>query len=592
MCLFQCGPDRLHYNWTQYMDTITPENWQGGGGWSQIKFSLGSLFQQREYMNNIWTVSNVGLPLVRYRGCTFKFYRTPDIDYVVYYSTCQPMLDNVMLHATAQPSNMLMRQNKIIVKSLKTKPNGRLWVKKTIRPPEQMQNSWYFQKELCNEGLVLLTTTAIDLNRYYLNPKATSNCITLTCINVQVFRNHNFQQSGMGTALWQPNNDYFLYGSRNGASKVGDLIYLGQTKTFEAGKPMNSFNTEQEYLANKEKNFGNPFFYQYLNDNYSIYTSTNNLATSFLNKNNSLTNNHSYSLITQPLLRKVRYCPNKDTGNTNTVYLLKNTDNTNWDEPQDPDLTFSGFPLWTLFWGWTDWQVKFKKALRIHSDYLVVFKTNTIPEKMSAYCPLDDSYIHGNPPYQKEGFNPDDWDKWYPSQRYQMMSIEHICKTGPAVAKTDRNSIEAHCYYKFRFNWGGCPKDIQNINDPCQQPDYPVPHQELQTPEAQDPETSPTKETYEFDFRRDTITPKAAERLKKDSKTTISLPTDTNKCSTVPTKRRRETLEKEDEASTEEEEQAPLQQQLNKLKQHRLLLKQRINRLISQTPNLKYSQGT
>lgn len=146
MCLVQCGPDRLHFNWTQYMDTVTPEKWQGGGGWSQIKFSLGSLFQQREYMNNYWTVSNVGLPLTRYRGCTFKFYRAKDIDYIVYYTTCQPMLDNVMLHATAQPANMLMRKNKIIVKSQRTKPNGKLWVKKELDHQNKCKTDGTFKK--------------------------------------------------------------------------------------------------------------------------------------------------------------------------------------------------------------------------------------------------------------------------------------------------------------------------------------------------------------------------------------------------------------------------------------------------------------
>nr|UGV38175.1 MAG: ORF1 [TTV-like mini virus] len=591
MCLLQCGPDRLHFNWTQYMDTVTPEKWQGGGGWSQIKFSLGSLFQQREYMNNYWTVSNVGLPLTRYRGCTFKFYRAKDIDYIVYYTTCQPMLDNVMLHATAQPANMLMRKHKIIVKSQRTKPNGKLWVKKRIRPPEQMQNRWYFQKELCNEGLLLLTTTLIDLDRYYLNPDACSNSITLTCINVTAFTNHNFQQSGMGTVDWTPNHNYWLYGARPGATLVKHLIYLGQTKTNEAGKEMSGFSNITEYRRNSNVNFGNPFHHRYLDDSYSIYSSAHNLEWCFQNSNKDkkITDAGSgFTEYTQYLLRKVRYCPNKDTGSTNTIYLLKNTDNSNWDPPADPDLKFSGFPLWTLFWGWTDWQVKLKKALRIHQDYIVCFQTNVINEKMTCYCPLDDSYIHGNPPYQTEGFNPQDWDIWYPSQRYQMMSIENICKTGPGVAKTSTKSLEAHCYYKFYFNWGGCPKDIQNINDPCQQPDYPVPHLELQGPETEDPETmSPTKELYKFDWRRDTLTAKATERLKKDSKSSILISTDTNRSDTQPTTTRSETFEKEDEASTEEEDQTPLQQQLQQLRQHRQLLKQRINRLITQTPSIK-----
>nr|UGV38282.1 MAG: ORF1 [TTV-like mini virus] len=588
ICLYQCGPDRLHFNWTQYMQTITPEHWQGGGGWSQIKFSLGSLYQQHQYMSNVWTKSNVGLPLVRYQGCQFKFYRNLDMDYIVWYTNCLPMLDNVMLHATAQPSNMLMRKHKIIVKSLKTKPNGKLFVKKRIRPPQIMQNHWYFQKELCNEGLVMITVTPIDFHRYYLNPDACSNSITLTCINTSLFKNHNFQQSGLGTTIWSPSNDYYLYGATQEPHTVKDLIYLGQTRTNEPGKPLSSETNLSEYKRKYATTFGNPFFHMYTNDTYLVYTSKHNLDTTWNKKEQSFDSlKHEYSPIAQPILQKVRYCPGKDTGSTNEIYLLKVTDFTNWDPPADPDLKFSGFPLWTLFWGWTDWQVKLKKATQIYANYIVCFKTNCITEKLQAYCPLDDSYIHGNSPYQKEFFNPQDWDIWWPSQRYQMTSIDNICKTGPGVAKTSNKSLEAHCNYTFFFKWGGCPKTVEHINDPCEQPDYPIPHTELQTPETQDPETSPTKELYKFDFRRDQITPSAAKRLKKDSKSSTFLSTDTNRCNTDPAPQTTETFEKEDEASSEEEEKTSLEQQLQYLRQHRKQLRLRINKLISHTPNIK-----
>nr|UGV38021.1 MAG: ORF1 [TTV-like mini virus] len=588
ICLYQCGPDRLHFNWTQYMQTVTPEYWQGGGGWSQIKFSLGSLYQQHEFMSNIWTKSNVALPLVRYYGCTFKFYRNLDIDYIVWYSTCLPMLDNVMLHATAQPANMLMRKHKIIVKSLRTKPNGPLYVKKRIRPPQIFQNHWYFQKELCNEGLLLLTTTPIDLQRYYLNPESCSNSITLTCINPSLFQNHNFQQSGLGTRVWSPSNDYYLYGAIQEPHKVGDLIYLGQTRTNEPGKSINTAKDLNAYKKDFPTNFGNPFFHRYTDDTYIVYSSLKSLDETWNLKDQLFeTHKNTYSPISQPILQKVRYCPGKDKGDTNTIYLIKVTDYSNWDPPADPDLKFSGFPLWTLFWGWTDWQKKLKKAINIHSDYLVCFQTGTITEKLKAYCPLDDSYIHGNSPYQKDNFNIQDWDIWWPSERYQMTSIENICKTGPGVAKTTSKSLEAHCNYTFFFKWGGCPKQIENITDPCNQPDYPIPHTELQTPEAQDPETDPTKELYKFDFRRDTITPTAAKRLKKDTKTSTFISTDTNKCNSEPTIQDIQTFEKENETSSEEEEKAPLQQQLELLRHHRKSLRLRINRLISHTPSIK-----
>nr|UGV36889.1 MAG: ORF1 [TTV-like mini virus] len=588
ICLFQCGPRRLHFNWTQYMQTVTPEKWEGGGGWSQLKFSMGSLYQQHEFMHNIWTYSNVQLPLCRYKGCMFKFYRTENVDYIVNYEICLPMLDNVEKHAMAQPFNMLKSRHKILVKSKRTCTNGKLYKKKFIRPPEQLKNSWYFQSELCNEGLVMITASAIDLNRFYLNPQSYSNSITLTCINPVVFTNHNFQQSQLGTTDWRPNANWYLYGLINGGNTVGDLCYLGQTKTREPGKPLNTLK-DTDLHKNTNVNWGNPFYFRYLLDDYPIYTSQKNIKEAYTLKGTTLKDNENFSKITMPILVKVRYTPGKDTGLGNIIYLIRNTDpNTGWDPDRDIDLQFSGYPLWTLFWGWTDWQRKLKKATRIESDWLVCFRSDFCDKKLSVYCPIDDSYIHGNSPYQTEHFNIDDWDKWYPSERWQMVSIEDICKTGPGVAKTSSTSIEAHCGYCFYFKFGGCPKDLPNVTDPCQQQHYPVPHYQLQGPETQDPATAPQTETWEFDFRRDTITKTASKRLKKDFTTTTLLPTDGNKLQPEPSLQTQQTLEKEDEASTSEEETTPLQQQLINLRKRRHQLKRRINQLISHTPQLKY----
>ncbi len=131
MCLLQCGPRRLHYNFTQYRNAYTPEFWEGGGGWSQLKFSLGSLYEEHDYLRNKWTKSNVLLPLVRYLGCKFKFWREWDMDYIVYYSTCLPMLDTLYQHINAHPYNMLLYKHKILIKSLRKTKNKKP-IQKTI----------------------------------------------------------------------------------------------------------------------------------------------------------------------------------------------------------------------------------------------------------------------------------------------------------------------------------------------------------------------------------------------------------------------------------------------------------------------------
>lgn len=133
MCLLQCGPNRIENNWTQYMNSYVPEENDGGGGWSQLKFSLGSLYEERQLVRNYWTKSNVGLPLVRYTGAVFKFYRTLDTDYIVHYRNCLPMLDTEMQHTNAQPSAMLLYKHKIIVPSFKSEPHKRKpYIKKEL----------------------------------------------------------------------------------------------------------------------------------------------------------------------------------------------------------------------------------------------------------------------------------------------------------------------------------------------------------------------------------------------------------------------------------------------------------------------------
>ncbi len=137
--------------------------------------------------------------------------------------------------------------------------------------------------------------------------------------------------------------------------------------------------------------------------------------------------------------------------------------------------------------------------------------------------------------------------------------------------------------YSFYFKWGGCPNQLENIADPCQQPSYPVPSNFLQRSEIQNPESSPQKELYPFDFRRLMLTKRAAERIKKDSVTETTLFTD-SRWSAPP----------DHQTSSEEEEENPLlqdetetQEQLQQLKLEQRLLRKRINKLMSETPLIR-----
>ncbi len=75
-------------------------------------FSLDSLFEDYEHLENVWTSSNVALPLVRYLGCTIRLYQSQATDYVFLYDNCWPMVDTPFTHADSCPIRMLMRKTK------------------------------------------------------------------------------------------------------------------------------------------------------------------------------------------------------------------------------------------------------------------------------------------------------------------------------------------------------------------------------------------------------------------------------------------------------------------------------------------------
>lgn len=596
MCLFQCGPHRLNREWTQYINSFYPEFYEGGGGWSQIKFSLESLYEQRELLRNHWTSSNVLLPLVRYTGCKIIFYRAPDIDYICHYSLCLPMLDTVYQHTNAQPNNMFFYPKRILVPSLKTNPKGKLYIKKKMKPPEQFTNKWYFQVDLYKTPLLLLTTTAIDLTRYYLNPKSYSNNITLATLNTALFQNHNFIQTGLGTTWWGPKPGHYFYGTLNGNDNplLSELIFLGQTMRYTAGKPINNTDWNQySQKAAQLDNFGNIFYARYLHKEIGVFIGTKPPSEVFENirDRTKRASDMSITKLEQELYLTLRYNPDRDKGDTNKIYLVRTSDTEiGWTEPTDKDLEYDGFPLWCLLWGWVDWQLKYKKISKVEDNFILVCKTKTTyPELTIPLVFIDKPFLSGHSTWLNEDRTNIDSENWHPKVKFQSLSIEYICESGPGVAKTSTNSIEAHCKYSFYFKWGGCPNDLENIIDPGKQPHYPVPNQELQGPEIQDPTTDYRHELWPFDVRHQTITQKAAKRLKTDFKHDSSSFTDSKlQSATTQTKDFTQIPTQIETSTSEEEEETPQQEQLQQLKRAKLLLKRQLRQLIKQTPRLKY----
>lgn len=558
-------------NWAQYQKSITAEKMPGGGGWSLIVFNLGALYEEWELLHNWWTKSNKGLPLIRYNYCTLKFYRSLNTDYVVTYTRCYPMLDSKYTHANSQPSRMLMSNKKIIVRRYRHHGKQKPYIKKRIYPPAQMQNHWYFQQDLCNTGLLMITTTACSLDEYYLSAEATSNCITVTCLNTKFFSNPNYKNTD-GTSGYQPKNNIFLYAGYNGTDtpKWNELTYLGNTHKYSKGQTLTNTN------KNDKNTWGNPFHYEYANEQVTLFLSNKSPISI---QDNEFDKNATVTKVTEPMYIRCRYNPHADKGYGNEAYFLSNSiaKGNVWDLPSDPNVIIQGFPLWLELWGWYDWQVKLKQINHIYDSYTLVFKSSYLTPTLPAYVVVDEKFYL---PRENE-LTETDKVNWYIKWQYQQYGINEICSSGPGTPKfTDSRSIQAKLQYTFNFKIGGCPAPMEEVRDPCSQGKYPIPNKIYETPEIENPQTEKSLQLYHFDERRQTITKTAIQRIREHSELTKPIFTDGTSPMDPPVL---QTLEEEsEETQTQKETQTPIQLQLLQLKQQQLLLKRRLLRLISQ----------
>nr|ALN98238.1 ORF1 [Chimpanzee anellovirus] len=586
------NPLRLANNYAQYEASTIPEHQPGGGSFSIYRFTLEALYEQFTLVRNWWTQSNNGLPLIRYRGCKLKLYRSDDVDYVVRYCNCFPMSDTELMHISAQPSVMMLNNQKILVPSKKTKPRGKPYVIKRIPPPSQMLTKWFFQKDIARTGLLMTTISAASFDHYFIDSWAQSTNATVTSLNTTIFQSRNFQN--LGTTGYVPKPQYYMYATTNGSDnpQVKELIYLGNTLLRQQGTVINNTNL-QDYNT-KPEYWGNPFWHMYLNKNVTLWVGKTSHTDLF--KQNNLTKRVSPEFLTkmeQELIIKCRYNPERDTGVGNKIYILKNTRNeSGWDPPSNDNLILEGFPLWLILFGWTDWQKKLGEAQQIDINYILVIQSNFLSPKLPYYVLIDNAFINNKSPFgQEDGdVTPSDNNHWYPKLNFQYSSINILVETGPGIPRFgNKKALESKFEYTFYFNFGGCPAKQELINDPSKQPQYPVPDNILQTTSLQSPETSIESYLYSFDERRGTITKRAAKRLKEYTDSEISLFTDGRQTALDPQvhKTTKAFKTQQDSTSDSEEEEETLFEQLQHHRRKQKLLRDRILRLVTTIQQLE-----
>ncbi|BAG84581.1 hypothetical protein [Torque teno midi virus 15] len=499
--------DRQIHSYTYWQDYYIHPRCAAGGGFAVMKWSLAYLYEDFKRRKNIWTKSNCMYDLCRYTGTKLKLYKHETVDFIVSFSRNYPMVVDENTYMHTHPSIMLLKKHRIIIPSKRTNPHGKNYKKITVRPPRQLINKWFFQKNFNDQGLFLLTATAADLMYPHLGPYSKNRLVTITILNTQ----HFYQQPNWGTAT----GDY-SFGTTNFSTWGGAKTYIDNKLT--------DYNPSMDMLKqNNKHNASNGIF------------------------NKEFPNIQYWKTITNPThptpTMQVQYNPARDTGNGNKVYFIS-TLQTSWaPSTTDKVMTWTGEPLWLQLYGLTDYILKVKGTSSALQDAICVIESPYIEPQThnKKFVFVGNPFMNG---LTECGNQPPGWllSKWFLTLEDQMPILNEIIKSGPYVARQDgpRCTWELHCDYRSFFKWGGAQPPLQNICDPHLQETFPVPDTVKQTIQIIDPQKQiPETLFHSWDYRRGLITKTALKRMYKNISDADSSSTDGSEKSDTPRKKRK-----------------------------------------------------
>nr|UGV37005.1 MAG: ORF1 [TTV-like mini virus] len=605
--MFLCTNERVGNNLNCYLESTAPHKVPGGGGFQIFNFNLNMLYEEHLIAKNWWTTGNDNMPLIRYLFCKITCYREENVDYLVCYNNSYPMNATKLTYLSTHPQAMLLNKHTRIIRCKRNNRHRKPYKTIKIRPPTQMQNQWYFQKDLAFLPLLQIFTTCCSLDRMFLNSNAISTTTGFISLDTNGWKSHYFPQHS--TAPYEPVNNQLLFGIYNGEHdlekiKIGDLVLLGNAYDNQEGTPIDEIRvtatgtpTEFQQKLTKAKNEkgyqGNPFHHKYFfGDQRIIYTIVpwDTIYTTYTKADDKLKKTH-FRFQTQDYIY-CRYNPFKDKGQGNKIYLV-NTDSgphlDDWTPPTDEDILTENIPLWLGVWGYLDFQRKCSTTNTIDNKTIFVIKSPYIvPNSLTYFVPLDQTFLDGHSPYE-DHLIPSDYYGWHPKVRFQVQSVNKIALCGPAVVKLpEETSVEGHIKYDFYFKVGGQPAPMSTLTAPDKQPKWITPNNPnnlIQNTSLQNPTTPFEYTLYNFDERRGQITKKATQRITthKETETPFLPITDPSSLCPVTPYKEPETT---DSSETEEEETSVEAQLLHQRREQKLLRK-RINKLLLRLAQLE-----
>uniref|UniRef100_A0AAU7B8U3 Capsid protein n=1 Tax=Samektorquevirus hominid16 TaxID=3160822 RepID=A0AAU7B8U3_9VIRU len=512
--LISFGQGRQAYNFIQHVKDYCDQNFAWGGGFCISVFSLSFLFEELQFYRNIWTASNDGYDLCRYLGTTVYFYRHKYCDYVVSYKRSPPMTINRFSYPSCHPLRLLLQKKKIIVHSLKSKPKGKMYVKKHIRPPKLMTSRWFFMEDLADTPLFMLQAAATSLNEPYLKNNTDNNCTGINILNPSVFTGVGFR----ATTFTTKKTIYYWDKTTQKMKRIQNLTY----------------------------NSASWFWSPYLTGATPVYYNKSNPQKTETEV--SQTTDPALSLDWQkiPLIQQLRYQPNRDTGKNNVIFI-ESIVTTTLDIPSNENYKLENLPLYLLVYGFVDYMVKLHKTDNIYDNWSIGIKSPFVQgfdfnfDTSQPFVPISTWFLNGKGEYGSPVVLASQ-SHWTPTTRRQLSVLNDITMGSPYAANPPGKGFDFAVKYVSRFKWGGNIVQYKHIVDPSKQGTYPIPSDNFNTVQIKDPKGQAIKTQYHpWDYRRGMLTSKAIKRALKDTDVTECSSTDSEE----PTKKRRRAGEPE-----------------------------------------------
>nr|UHM26743.1 MAG: ORF1 [Torque teno midi virus] len=507
--------------YTNVKTATPPPKAPGGGGFGCMQFSLGYLYEQYKFRNNIWTKSNIARDLCRYIRCKLTFYRHPETDFIIRYDRQPPFDIEPLTYPLCHPQNLLLGKHKIILLSKSSNPKGKAKKTKVIKPPKQMLTKWFFQHQFAAAPLLQLTASAANLQYAHIGCCNKNTIVTFPALNLGFYKNGNWAQHQGETTIYKP----YL--------GTPTQLYFWDTTDWPSDRL--DPTTQQEWIS-KHGLLVHPSTYtqsvSYNNGYFASKVLSAKLVTRDLDK-------HSWTG-TLPVIT-CRYNPFKDTGKGNTVWLHSNL-KAAYDKPStDKTIIIQGIPIWMALYGWLSYVQLVKGVPDFYISYSVLIESPAIDISSTAgattqILPLDLTFIQGKPPYGQD-LSTFDLTHWYPDVYNQAETLNSLVAAGPYIPKYNqtRNSTwELHCFYEFLFKWGGPEITEPTVADPSTQPVYDALDKQSSTIQIR----NPFHQKYEtiihpWDYRRGILKSSALKRIADNMSTESSFQEDGH-CSKKP----------------------------------------------------------